>query len=351
MNRVIPEMITPINDDLGIGPMNPPPGGPGWNPRPRVPPAGAAPANAWLDNVTLPPAWPIPGAAPPIQGININRFIGPGVPGLPRSQQNRQEFCWIGWTGPAVFSDIFATGFHRRTLAAAGGGAFTVTTQQVFGGVALTPPTVDAYIGLPLITFTGINLLPTAGAAVNLAADTTSTGGLGATAQTPAGAAYPAPARSVRWTVLSGDVIITGGNPAVLPARTAVRAGSRSGTFQVRAEDTVHPNRRAQGNITVQPVTLTGIVAAPASPIPAATVSTVVSVTGLPNGRQVTWSLDNVSTARAFRLIPPISGPMAAAVPLTTTVSRPLAGGAGTVTVTAVDSLTNARQRIVIVFL
>src|SRR5262249_5324200 len=187
-----------------------------------------------------------------------------------------------------IFSDIVATGFHRLTLMNAGGFNFRVITEQRFGGVAVVPPINDPYAGngLPLIMLTGINLAPTAPGAGAVAADTTATGGLGVVAQTPPPVApYPAPARSIRWTVVSGDMIITANNPAVLPARATLRAGSRAGVFQVRAEDTVHPNRQVVGPVTIQGVSLTNINAVP-SPVPAGLLSTNVSVTGVPADRR-----------------------------------------------------------------
>ena len=83
----------------------------------------------------------------------------------------------------------------------------------------------EPYVGVgpPLIVLAGVAATPTAAGAATLAADGVSTANLTVNAQSPAGVAIPG--RTVQWTVLDGDILITAGNPAVLPAAATVRAG------------------------------------------------------------------------------------------------------------------------------
>ena len=150
-------------------------------------------------------------------------------------------------------SRVFADGLHIRSLLGAPG-AFTFGTEHRFGGVASTPAP-EPYLGPNLIVLTAIVATPTAPGATDLAADGVATATVTATT-TVAG-------RTVSWTVLSGGVSFTAGNPSIPPAPATLPAGLRSGTARVRAADTRFPNRRGEGNVTVAPVVLRPMVAPP----------------------------------------------------------------------------------------
>jgi hypothetical protein len=337
LDRIVGEQVTLIDDQLGRPPVNG-----AYNPVPNL--ALAVPANAWVDQIGAGALTPIPGTA--TVSIDVNRFVGPGVPRLPRGIVLRQEFVYFSWQGGgAVFSNVFETGRQKKTLVQRGPNNFRFLTEHVFRGASLTPIGDEAYngVGPPLIVLTGVAAAPTAAGAANLAADGVATANLTVNAQDPAGAAIAG--RTVQWSVLDGDILITAGNPAALPAAATVRAGLRAGNFRVRAEDTLFPNRRVDARIPVVRVTLTGMVAAP-SPVPAGTLSTTVTITGAPADRQVNWSVDATSTGRGVTVAPALAGPGGA---INTIVTRP-AGFTGTVTVTATDSILPVRRSLSVRF-
>ena len=262
--------------------------------------------------------------------IDVNRFVGPGVPPSPRRLIYRQRFVYSSWQGAGtVTSRVFADGLHIRSLLGAPG-AFTFGTEHRFGGVASTPAP-EPYLGPNLIVLTAIVATPTAPGATDLAADGVATATVTATT-TVAG-------RTVSWTVLSGGVSFTAGNPSIPPAPATLPAGLRSGTARVRAADTRFPNRRGEGNVTVAPVVLRPMVATP-STVPAGTNTATVSVAAQPGGRVVNWTVDAAAAAAGVRVTPPTTGPTAPA--MIVTVTRP-SGFAGRVTVTATDSVLPAR--------
>jgi hypothetical protein len=151
------------------------------------------------------------------------------------------------------------------------------------------------------------------------------------------------PGRTINWTVLSGDITITAGNPAVLPAPATLTAGVRTGTFRVRAADSIFPNRRVDGTVRVEAVALRNMRAAPVH-VAAGVLTTTVNVNAQPGGRTVNWSVDAAAAAAGVTVAPPATGP--AAPPMTVTVTRP-AGFTGRVTVTATDSVLGARTATV----
>ena len=338
LDRIVGEQVTLISDQLGRGPVNG-----AYNPVPNL--ALAVPANGWVDQIGAVAMAPIPGTA--AVSIDVNRFVGPGVPHLPRGIVLRQEFIYFSWQGGgAVFSNVFASGRQQKTLVEQGANNFRFLTEHIFPGVTLTPVGNEPYVGVgpPLIVLAGVTATPTAAGAATLSADGVSTANLTVNAQSPAGVAIPG--RTVQWTVLDGDILITAGNPAVLPAAATVRAGMRAGNFRVRAQDTVFPNRRVDTPIRVAPVRLTGMVAAP-SAVPAGALITTVTITGAPADRQVNWSVDATSAARGVTVAPALAGPGGA---MLTVVTRP-AGFTGTVTVTATDSILALRKRLSVRFL
>ena len=338
LDRIVGEQVTLISDQLGRPPVNG-----AFNPVPNL--ALAVPANGWTDQIGAGAMTTIPGTA--TVSIDVNRFVGPGVPKLPRGVVLRQEFVYFSWQGAgAVFSNVFATGRQEKTLVQQGPNNFRFLTNHVFPGVKLTPPANEAYVGVgpPLIVLTGVAAAPTAAGAANLAADGVATANLTVNAQDPTGAAIPG--RTVQWTALEGDISITAGNPAALPAAATVQAGLRAGNFRVRAEDTLFPNRRVEARVRVAKVTLTGMVAAP-SPVPAGTAATTVTITGAPADRQVNWSVDATSAGRGVTVAPALAGPGGA---INTVVTRP-AGFTGAVTVIASDSILPLRKRLTVRFL
>lgn len=132
-SRPIAEIITITSDQIGIGALTAGTGTPSL--------AFSAPANNWTDlNATG-------------NGIDVNRFEGPGVPQLPRQLLLRQQFFVMSWTGTFSGTAI-STGTHRRTLLRQGSGHI-FRTEQFFPG-ATAPVKNDAYAGPPLIKLTGI---------------------------------------------------------------------------------------------------------------------------------------------------------------------------------------------------
>jgi hypothetical protein len=323
LTRVVGELITNIQDDFNL----PPPNG-AFNPAPQL--ALAVPANQWVDQLVTPPL--TANVADGLPAIDVNRFVGPGVPGLPRRLIYRQGFVYFAWQGAgAVFSNQFDRGRHRRSLIRQGAN-FRFTTEHIFPH-ATAPIRNEAYAGPPLIVFSAVQALPTAAGATALAADGAATANL-AVNSSVAG-------RSANWSVLSGDVAVTSINPAVLPAVGTLTAGVRTGNFRIRAGDSVFPNRRADGQVRVEAVRLRNMRAAPRR-VPAGTLVAISSVNAQPGGRRLNWTLDAAAIAAGVTVNPPSTGPGPAATNVVT-VTRP-AGFRGTVTVTATDSVLAAQR-------
>jgi hypothetical protein len=327
LTRIVGELITNGGDQFNI----PPPNG-AFNP--IFNPALAVPADQWVDQLITPAA--IPNATDGRPAIDVNRFVGPGAPGLPRAVTYRQGFQYSSWAGAAtIVSSTFANGLHIRSLIGAPG-SFQFKTEHRFGSVA-APAHLEPYVGNPLIVFSNITATPTAPGATSLAADGASTANL-SVASTVAG-------RTVNWSVLTGDIAIIGGNPVTLPGTTTLRAGVKTGNFRVRVADTVFPNRQADGQVPVAAVGLRNIRATP-SRVPPGTASATVSLDAQPGGRTVNWSVDAAAAAKGVTVAPPVTGPGAPG--MSVTVTRP-AGFKGSVTVTAADSVLTARTASVVV--
>lgn len=310
-SRVIAELITVRRDDFGFGA---PTGGAG---APSL--AFSALASGWTDLNGTPTT------------IDVNRFEGPGAPGLPRKILYGQEFRWMSWTGTYAGSSM-PLGTHERTLLRQGAGHI-FRTEQNFPG-ARAPAMNDAYAGPPLIVLSGITLTPTPPATGSLAADGVSTGNL-TVASTVA-------TRVVNWSVLSGGSSATvAGAGVAVTGPAAVTAGTTAGTVRVRATDSVFPNRRGEGSFRVVAVKVSGGSAAPAS-VPPGTTTSAVSVTATPGGRTLDFTVD--ATAAAAGVI--VSAPGVVGTTHTVTVTRP-AGYTGTVTVTAADRTLPAKSTTV----
>jgi hypothetical protein len=260
------------------------------------------------------------------------------VPGLPRRLIYRQRFQYASWQGAGgVVSNTIADGQHIRSLIGSPG-AFQFRTEHRFGAVA-APPRNEPYVGNPLIILTNVVATPTAAGATGLAADGAATANLAVTSSVPG--------RTVNWSILSGDIAITAGNPAVLPATATLRAGVRTGRFRVRAADSIFPNRRVDGSVRVVAVRLRNMRAAP-SRVPAGTLTTNVSVNADPGGRTLNWRVDAAALAAGVTVAPAAIGP---GNTMNATVTRP-AGFTGSVTVTATDSvLATSTERVGIRFL
>ena len=190
----------------------------------------------------------------------MNRFIGPGVPQLPRRLSTGQAFVYFSWAGGGtVFSNVFDRGVQRRSLVGAGATGF-VTDQTFPGAPRLSQP--EAYVGNPLINLAGFAVGGfTPAGATALAADGFATANLTVNPQSPAAVAIPG--RLIVWTVLNGPITVSAGATPSPPAATLVQAGLTSGTARVLGVDSVHPNRRVVGNVPVMKVRLRGIAAAP----------------------------------------------------------------------------------------
>ena len=322
LTRIVGELITHVADDFNF----PAPNG-AFNPVFRL--DLAVPANGWVDQLVARATGLSTVDGRP--AIDVNRFIGPGVPGLPRRLVYRQRFQYSSWQGAgAVISRVFADGQHIKLLIGTPPAAFQFKIEHRFGGVASKPP-AQPYAGPPLIVLTNVVAAPDAPGATALAADGAATAQLGVTSSVAG--------RTVNWTVRSGDIAITAGNPAVLPATATVRAGVRTGRFVVRAADTIYPNRQVDGRIGVVAVALRSMRAAP-DPVPSGTASTTVTLNADPGGRTINWSVDAAAAAAGVTVTPATTGP--GAPPMAVTVTRPV-GFTGRVTVTAGDSVLVAR--------
>ncbi|WP_429343285.1 eCIS core domain-containing protein [Paraburkholderia sp. GAS42] len=324
LTRIVGELITNGGDDFNIAPPNG-----AFNPAFQL--ALAVPANSWNDQLATSSA--VLNVADGRQAIDVNRFVGPGVPQLPRRLIYRQSFQYASWQGAgAVVSNTIASGQHIRSLIG-GPGAFRFRTEHRFGGVA-APAHNEPYVGNPLIVFNSVAATPTAAGATGLAADGVATANLSVNC-TVAG-------RTVNWSVLGGSITITGGNPATLPATAQLQAGNVSGNFRVRASDSIFPNRRVDGSVRVVPVRLRNLRAAPQR-VPAGTLISNVSVNAEPGARTLNWAVDATAASAGVTVSPVVTGPGLA---MNATVTRP-AGFSGRVTVTATDAVLAARRETV----
>jgi len=324
LTRIVGELITLVRDDFNVGPVNVAQGG--FNNAFNL--LLAVPANSWNDQLVTPAG--ILNITDGLPAIDINRFAGPGVPHQPRRWIFRQRFQYASWQGAgAVVSRTIADGQHIRSLIGTPT-APRFRTEHVFGGVhAPAPP--EAYAGNPLIVFSNVRATPTAAGATGLAADGAATANLSVNSTV-----LP---RTVNWATLSGDIAITAGNPAALPATATLRAGVRTGTFRLRAADSVFPNRRVDGSVRVVPVRVRNLRAAP-SRVPAGTLTSNITVSADPGGRTLNWTVDAAAVAAGVTVTPAATGPDLA---MNVTVTRP-AGFKGAVTVTASDSVLAARN-------
>jgi hypothetical protein len=128
----------------------------------------------------------------------------------------------------------------------------------------------------------------------------------------------------------------------VLPAAATLTAGVRTGSFRVRAADSIFPNRRVDGTVRVVPVRLRNLAAAP-SPVPPGTLAANVTINADPGGRTLNWRVDGAAAAAGVTVAPVATGPGNA---MNVTVTRP-AGFTGRVSVTAADSVLAARTATV----
>lgn len=327
LQRIVGELITNGGDDFNVEPPNTfPPPPIGFNPTFNL--RLAVPADSWGDQLVTDPA--ALNVADRLPAIDVNRFVGPRVPSLPRRLIYRQRFQYSSWRGAGtVISKTIDDGQHIRSLIGKPG-AFKFRTEHRFPAGA-APVHNEAYIGNDLIVFSNVVATPTAAGATALAADGAATANL-TVASNVAG-------RTVNWSVRSGGIAIIAGNPAVLPAPATLRAGVRTGTFGVRAADTIFPNRLVDGSVGVVAVALRNMRAAP-NPVPSGTATSTVSLNANPGGRTVNWGVDAAAAAAGVTVTPNVTGP---GVPgMSVVVTRP-AGFTGTVTVTATDSVLGAR--------
>jgi hypothetical protein len=280
--------------------------------------------------------------------INVNRYVGPGVAaGLPRVTTDRQGFHFLGWAGNN-WSGEFSNGIHRVSLVQRGANFFFIT-EHIFPGAAARP-FVEAYAGRgpALIVLPGITAAVPVVPAAGLAADGIATANLTVTPPLPAG-------RLVNWSVVGGPIVFTvpaAGVAAAVANPATVQAGLVPGRFRVRVADSVFPNRRFEGFVTVVPVRLHGI-NAPVVSVPAGTLTALINVLAEPGGRNVDFLVDPISNAAGVGAAPnPVAGPAVANPLRTGTVTKPNAAWTGRVTVTAADhALPGKRASIVIVFL
>jgi len=322
LTRVVGELITGLRDDFNL----PPPNG-AFNPAPLL--NLSVPADQWVDQLVG--GVLTNNVADGLPARDVNRFVGPGVPQLPRRQIFRQGFVWFAWQGAgAVFSTEIDNGVHRKSLIRQGGN-FRFTTEHIFPN-ATAPIRNEAYAGPPLIVFSAVAVAPVAPGATALAADGAATANVTVNSNVAG--------RSATWNVLTGDSAVSAGSPAVLPAAATVTAGLRAGNFRIRAADAVFPNRRVDAALRVEAVSLRNMRAVPQR-VPAGALVANVSINARPGGRTVNWVLDAAATAAGVVLNTPTTGP--GPVASNVTVTRP-AGFRGRVTVTATDSVLAARR-------
>ncbi|HWJ52131.1 MAG TPA: DUF4157 domain-containing protein, partial [Propionibacteriaceae bacterium] len=259
--RVIGETITAGGSDaFGItAGVNAAAGGP--NPAPI--PALSAPANGWFDQL-------LTGQA----GVDVNQFTGKNPPGgpLPAVWQLRQGFHAFGWDGVRAPVE-FDNGFHIRSLIRVGANFF-FRTEHRFPGASLVAP-LNPYAAVnPLITFTGIaGAANTPAAAGGIAADGVATGN--------ATVVSSVAGRTVIWSIVSGPIAVPN-TPIAVATPAVVQAGLVAGNFPVKVVDQAFPNREGTGNIRIVPVRLSGLAAAPPSPVAAGTLTTNLTLNAAP---------------------------------------------------------------------
>ncbi|MDT7604489.1 MAG: hypothetical protein QOF61_2486, partial [Acidobacteriota bacterium] len=331
LTRIVGELIGNVADDFNL----PAPNG-NFNPT-NFRLDLAVPANSWVDRLV---AGRNVNSLDGRRAFDVNRFIGLGAPGLPRRLVYSQRFRYSAWHGAGtVTSAPFADGQHVKLLRGTPPSSFDFKIEHHFVGVTPSTPPPEPYAGPPLIVLSNIVLTPDAPGATALAADGVATGQLGV--------ALSVAGRTVLWSVLSGDIAITGGNPATPPATATLKAGLRTGNFDVRVADNIYGNRQVDGKVGVVAVALRNMRATP-NPVPSGTNSASVSLDANPGGRTVNWSVDPAAAAAGVTVTPATTGPGAPA--MSATVTRP-AGFTGSVVVTAVDSVLAAQtSRVRIIF-
>jgi len=347
LSRLVGETITAgATDDFHMLPgLN---HGTGPNPAPMLSLAGAA--DAMGDQLVA-----LAGANTSPAGdanlINVNRYVGPGAPaGLPRMTELRQGLRFLGWRVGMNWSNEFDHGVHRHVLVALGA---NFRTEHVLTGARSTsPPPPDPYVGPPLIMLSNVAARPAAPPAGALAADGHATANV--TANIGPTAPLSVLPRRLQWSALTGPLVFTvppGGAAAPVaasPATATVRAGLVPGTFRLRANDSVFPWRRAEGDITLVAVNLRQI-AAPVRTVPPTVLTARINVTADPGGRDIEWNVDPLASAAGVRAtanpVPAAAAPTAAR---SGTVTRP-AGFVGRVTVTAHDRVLPARTASIVI--
>ncbi|HWT54295.1 MAG TPA: hypothetical protein VN066_05765, partial [Rhodocyclaceae bacterium] len=288
LTRVVGELVTDGGDQFTLDPPNG-----GFNPGYRN--DLAAPANQCGDTLGTP--FNIPHRIDGRDAIDVNRFVGPGVPQLPRTLNYKQKMVYVYWLAGTVVSRPFASGNQIRRLIGAPGN-FQFTSDQVFGSAA-APQRAEPYVGNPLIEYSNMLMTLTAPGATALAADNASTGNLTVNSTVPSG--------QVNWRVINGDMSFITANPVTLPGASTLRAGNRAGRFTIRVEDVNYANRRLDGEIRVAKVTLDNIRAADPV-VPPGTLSTTVSLDAQPGGRTLNWSVDAAAAAAGVTVNPPNTG-------------------------------------------
>jgi hypothetical protein len=288
--------------------------------------AFSAPANGWNDRNYTQIAHP---------KIDVNLYVGPGVPPLPRIMIFKQTFHWQSWTGtggafPAGFSKQIDAGIHQRSLLQAGK-QFFFRTEQIFpGGKAFRQ---EKYKGPPLIELQNVQakpLVPPLPPATAIAADGVATGSATVKLKVPG---VPVPG-GVNWTIKGGGSVAFVGAVAGVAVGAAVTAKATlvPGATQVRVASAKYPNRFADGQIDTVPVVLQGLVA-PAN-VGKGTATATAHIVAQPGGRTITFGIDAAALAAGVTFAKgPVVGLKSQA-----TITRPL-GWSGQVTVTATDSI------------
>ncbi|MFK7783815.1 MAG: hypothetical protein AB8B56_01800, partial [Crocinitomicaceae bacterium] len=322
--RPVGETITAGGrDDFGFTPGINFPTGPNAAPITGL----SAPANAWNDNL-----WTSSGAAAGPAGdanmINVNRYVGTGVPQLPRVWVLRQGFHWRSWTG--AWSNEFDNGIHRRSLRrdAAQPSGFGFRTEHRFP-LAKSPVWNEPYVGPPLINLTGMTVNPLAPLAdEGLAADGVATANVNI--------ATTVPGRLVNWSVARGTPAFTAGAAAAPVANAAtLTAGLSPRRYRLSVADTVFAHRNNSTSFTLQRVRLRRMLS-PTPVVPTGTNVATVNLEAKPGGRVINWSVD-AAAAAAGVTVAPVANPVNV-INRSATVTRP-AAFTGRVTVTASDSI------------
>ena len=227
MTRIVGELITDGGDQFNL-------------PQPNLRRAGgfnnsfhlrlAVPANRWADELTTPPL--VPNVADNLPAIDVNRFVGPGVPQLPRSVIYRQRFQYSSWQGAGtVISQTLDDGRHIRSLIGSPPARFQFKTEQIFSMAA--PPHVESYRGRgpDLIELSNMratpNPVPAGTANATVTVNVTPTG------------------RTINWSVDVAGVTVTpnvttGPNPMAV---TVTRPAGFTGSVIVTATDSVFAAR------------------------------------------------------------------------------------------------------------